>query len=221
MKAMILAAGEGRRMRPLTLHTPKPLLSVRGIPLIEHHIRRLVDEGFDDIIINTAYLGTHIHRALGDGTRFGARFCYSHEGDVPLETAGGIRRALPLLGQQPFIVVNADIWCDFPFAQLRHAPPALAHLVLVNNPEQHPKGDFVLHQGQVSNPDGTQPTLTYAGIARLDPALFAGLPPGAQPLAPLLRSAADQGQLGGEHYRGTWQDIGTPERLEALNLECE
>ena len=223
MKVMILAAGEGRRMRPLTLTTPKPLLTVRGTPLIEHHIRRLVAAGLDDILINTAYLGGQIHAALGTGHRFGARLHYSFEGAQALETAGGIRRAQPLLGSQPFIIINADIWTDYPFEQLLNAtsadsPESRAHLVLVPNPEHNPKGDFVLKGSQVSNPDEhNAPAHTYAGIARVHPALFHGLPPGSQPLAPLLRRAAAEGKVSGELYQGDWQDIGTPERLEALN----
>ena len=226
-KAMILAAGEGQRMRPLTLTTPKPLLCVHGTPLIVHHIRRLVAAGISEIIINTAYLGHHIHAALGDGKAFGASLRYSHEGVTGLETAGGISRALPLLGQNPFILVNADIYTDYDYRQLKTPSQTLAHLVLVNNPPQHPKGDFRLENvhetGLVRNlhePAHGQhpaPSLTYSGIARLHPQLFHDIPPGKHPLAPILRHAADQGQLSGEHFHGEWHDIGTPERLEALN----
>ena len=222
-KAMILAAGEGQRMRPLTLTTPKPLLCVHGTPLIVHHIRRLVAAGITDIIINTAYLGAHIHAALGDGRAFGASLRYSHEGATGLETAGGIRRALPLLGSNPFILVNADIYTDYDYRQLKTASQTPAHLVLVNNPPQHPRGDFQLEHdnGIVRNlPTAAHepaPTLTYSGIARLHPQLFHDIPPGKHPLAPILRHAADLGQLSGEHYQGEWHDIGTPERLEALN----
>jgi len=225
MKAMILAAGEGRRMQPLTLTTPKPLLCVHGVPLIEHHIRRLVAAGVTDIIINTAYLGAKIHAALGDGQRLGAEIRYSHEGDSGLETAGGIRRALPLLGDTPFIIMNADIYTDYPIERLICTSRAPAHLVMVSNPQQHPKGDFRLEYGQEHNlvrnltetAHGTAPTLTYAGIARFHPHFFHDIPPGKHPLAPLLRRAADLGQISGEHYPGEWHDIGTPERLEALN----
>lgn len=223
MKAMILAAGEGRRMQPLTLTTPKPLLCVHGVPLIEHHIRRLVAAGITEIVINTAHLGAKIHAALGSGARLGAKICYSHEGDIGLETAGGIRRALPLLGHDPFILVNADIYTDYPFELLIAPSPAPAHLVMVNNPAQHPNGDFQLEYGLVRNvqapADGqhSAPTFTYSGIARLHPQLFHDIPPGKHPLAPLLRQAADLGQISGEYYQGTWHDIGTPERLAVLN----
>ena len=223
MKAMILAAGEGQRMRPLTLTTPKPLLCVHGTPLIVHHIQRLVAAGITDIIINTAYLGAQIHAALGDGRSFGASIRYSHEGATGLETAGGIRRALPLLGRNPFILVNADIYTDYDYRQLKTPSQTPAHLVLVNNPPQHPKGDFHLEYGLVRNLHATThshhpaPTLTYSGIARLHPQLFHDIPPGKHPLAPILRHAADLGQISGEHYQGAWHDIGTPERLEALN----
>jgi len=223
VKAMILAAGEGRRMQPLTLTTPKPLLCVHGIPLIEHHIQRLVAAGITDIIINTAYLGAKIHAALGDGQRLGAKIRYSHEGDSGLETAGGIRRALPLLGDAPFILVNADIYTDYPYRELISVSRTPAHLVMVNNPPQHPKGDFHLEYGLVRNltepahGHHPAPALTYAGIARFHPHFFHDIPPGCHPLAPLLRSAADLGQISGEHYQGEWHDIGTPERLAALN----
>jgi MurNAc alpha-1-phosphate uridylyltransferase len=227
IKAMILAAGEGRRMQPLTLATPKPLLCVHGTPLIVHHIQRLVAAGITDIIINTAYLGAKIHAALGDGQRLGAKIRYSHEGATGLETAGGIRRALPLLGREPFLLVNADIYTDYPFERLIAPSRTLAHLVMVDNPPQHPKGDFQLEYGLVRNqhPQGSisgqsrsaHSSLTYAGIARLHPQLFHKLPPGKQALAPILRSAADLGHISGEHYQGTWHDIGTPERLVALN----
>ncbi len=227
MKAMILAAGEGRRMQPLTLSTPKPLLCVHGIPLIEHHIRRLVAAGITEIVINTAYLGAKIHAALGSGAHLGATICYSHEGAAGLETAGGIRRALPLLGHNPFILVNADIYTDYPFERLITPSSAQAHLVMVNNPPQHPQGDFRLEYGLIRNLSEAAhghhpaPTLTYAGIARFHPHFFHDTPPGKHPLAPLLRQAADLGQISGEHYLGTWHDIGTPERLAALNHPSE
>jgi len=227
MKAMILAAGEGRRMQPLTLTTPKPLLCVHGVPLIEHHIRRLVAAGISDIIINTAYLAHHIHSALGDGTQLGAKIRYSHEGDSGLETAGGIRRALPLLGSNPFILVNADIYTDYDYRQLLAPRQTPAHLIMVSNPPQHPKGDFRLEYGQAHNlvrnltepahGHHPAPTLTYAGIARFHPHFFHDIPPGKRPLAPLLRQAAELDHISGEHYLGEWHDIGTPERLAALN----
>jgi len=226
-KAMILAAGEGRRMQPLTLTTPKPLLCVHGVPLIEHHIQRLVAAGITDIIINTAYLGAKIHAALGDGQRLCAKIRYSHEGETGLETAGGIRRALPLLGAEPFILVNADIYTDYDYRQLLAPRQTPAHLVMVNNPPQHPKGDFRLEYGLVRNPLNHSnehqhehlgsTILTYTGIARFHPHFFRDIPPGKHPLAPLLRQAAEHGQISGEHYPGEWHDIGTPERLDALN----
>lgn len=221
MKAMILAAGEGRRMQPLTLTTPKPLLCVHGIPLIEHHIRRLVDAGITQIVINTAYLGAKIHAALGTGAKLGATICYSHEGETGLETAGGIRRALPLLGSNPFILVNADIYTDYDYRQLLTPHQTPAHLVMVSNPPQHPKGDFVLESGLVRNSQEPAPTLTYAGIARFHPHFFHDIPSGCHPLAPLLRRAADLGQISGEHHQGEWHDIGTPERLAALNAQTQ
>lgn len=216
MKAMILAAGKGERMRPLTLHTPKPLLPVGGMPLIEHHVRALAAAGFTELVINHAWLGQQIEDYLGDGARFGVSIAFSAEGE-PLETGGGIHRALPLLGAAPFLLVNGDVWTDYPFADLRRpldglAHGGLAHLVLVDNPAHHPEGDFRLVDGRVGVRDD-QPGLTYSGIAVLDPALFAGCRPGAFKLAPLLRDAMALGQVGGEHYRGRWVDVGTRERL--------
>ena len=211
MKAMILAAGKGERMRPLTLHTPKPLLPVGGMPLIEHHIRALAAAGFVELVINHAWLGQQIEDYLGDGARFGVRIAYSAEGE-PLETGGGIQRALPLLGEQPFLLVNGDIWTDYPFAELRRAPQVLAHLVLVDNPAHHPEGDFRLQDGRAC-PRAGQVGLTYSGIAVLDPALFADCQPGAFKLAPLLLDAMARDQVSGEHFRGRWVDVGTRERL--------
>ncbi|MCC6075042.1 N-acetylmuramate alpha-1-phosphate uridylyltransferase MurU [Pseudomonas sp. GCM10022188] len=211
MKAMILAAGKGERMRPLTLHTPKPLLPVGGMPLIEHHIRALAAAGFNELVINHAWLGQQIEDYLGDGARFGVRIAYSAEGE-PLETGGGIQRALPLLGDEPFLLVNGDIWTDYPFAELRRAPQGLAHLVLVDNPVHHPEGDFRLQDGRVCARAG-QVGLTYSGIAVLDPALFVDCQPGAFKLAPLLLDAMARDQVSGEHFRGRWVDVGTRERL--------
>jgi MurNAc alpha-1-phosphate uridylyltransferase len=214
MKVMILAAGRGERMRPLTDTLPKPLLEAGGHSLIEHHVHALVAAGFDRLLVNHAYLGTLIEAHLGDGTRYGARIDYSREGDTGLETGGGIHRALPWLGAEPFLVVNADIWTDFPFATLAAQADGLAHLVLVANPPHNPHGDFVLDAGRIAN-DGAQ-RLTYSGIAVLHPELFAGQAPGRFPLAPLLRAAATAGRVSGERYDGDWQDIGTPASLEAL-----
>lgn len=212
MKAMILAAGKGERLRPLTLHTPKPLVRAAGVPLIEYHIRALAAAGFRELVINHAWLGQQIEDYLGDGARFGVSIRYSAEGE-PLETGGGIFRALPLLGDEPFLVVNGDIYCDYPFARAQQPLNGLAYLVLVDNPAHHPDGDFKLRQGQVSDADGEGGCLTYSGIAVLSPALFAGCQPGAFKLAPLLRRAMAEGRVGGEHFDGHWIDVGTHERL--------
>ncbi|WP_434457795.1 nucleotidyltransferase family protein [Stutzerimonas urumqiensis] len=210
MKAMILAAGKGERMRPLTLHTPKPLIPVAGMPLIEHHLRSLGRAGFTEVIINHAWLGQQIEDHLGDGARFGLSIRYSAEGE-PLETGGGIFNALPLIGAAPFLVINGDIWTDFDPAVLRRPLEGLAHLVLVDNPPHHPQGDFSLSQGRVVFAGDS--ALTYSGIAVLHSALFEGCEPGAFKLAPLLRKAIARGQVSGEHHSGAWVDVGTPERL--------
>lgn len=200
-------------MRPLTLHTPKPLLEVGGRPLIAWHLERLAAAGVREVVVNTAWLGDRIETALEDGAPWGLTIRYSREGE-PLDTAGGIVRALPLLGEAPFLVVNADVWTDFPFAALPAEPPGDAHLVLVDNPEHNPEGDFALRGGRVMN--AGVPRLTFAGIGLYRPALFAGLAEGPRPLAPILRAAADAGRVSGEHHRGMWRDVGTPERLEAV-----
>lgn len=221
MKAMILAAGKGERMRPLTLHTPKPLLPVAGRPLIEYHLRALAAAGFTEVVINHAWLGQQIEDHLGDGSRFGLSIRYSSEGE-PLETGGGIFKALPLLGDAPFLLVNGDIWTDYTFARLRTPLQGLAHLVLVDNPGHHGRGDFRLVGGQVVDGDDAPGTLTFSGISVLDPALFAGCAPGAFKLAPLLRQAMTDGKVSGEHYPGQWVDVGTCERLaEAERLILE
>lgn len=212
MKAMILAAGKGERMRPLTLHTPKPLVPVAGVPLIEYHLRALAAAGFTEVVINHAWLGQQIEDHLGDGSRWGLSIRFSAEGE-PLETGGGIFKALPLLGDQPFVLVNGDIWTDYDFSRLRQPSSALAHLVLVDNPGHHGAGDFRLDAGQVADGAGASDTLTYSGIAVIDPALFAGCQPGAFKLAPLLRAAMASGQVSGEHFSGHWVDVGTLERL--------
>lgn len=210
MKAMVLAAGKGERMRPLTLHTPKPLIPVGGVPLIEHHLRALGEAGFGDVVINHAWLGEQIEAHLGDGQRFGLRLHYSAEGE-PLETGGGIHKALPLLGAAPFLVVNGDICTDIDFRALRLADGDLAQLVLVDNPLHHPLGDFALVGGRVS--DSGDPRLTYSGVAILHPALFVDCQPGAFKLAPLLRAAMAGGRVGGMRHTGRWVDVGTQERL--------
>jgi N-acetyl-alpha-D-muramate 1-phosphate uridylyltransferase len=212
MKAMILAAGKGERLRPLTLHTPKPLVRAAGVPLIEYHVRALVTAGFRELVINHAWLGQQIEDYLGDGARFGMQIRYSAEGE-PLETGGGLLHALPLLGDAPFLAVNGDIFTDYPFAALQRPLDGLAHLVLIDNPPHHPAGDFCLRDGRVVDAQGDQVSLTYSGIAVLSPRLFADCQPGAFKLAPLLRRAMAAGQVSGEHYSGRWVDVGTHERL--------
>lgn len=214
MKAMILAAGRGKRMLPLTLHTPKPLLVAGGRRLIEYHLEALVQAGVSEIIINHAHLGNQIETALGDGSRYGACIHYSREGERPLETGGGIFNALPLLGAAPFIVVNADVWSDYPYHRLPRDPDGLAHLVLVDNPPHHPAGDFALRGSRVSD-EGVQ-KLTFSGIGVYRLELFSGCATGAFSLIPLLRNAMRQGQVSGEYYSGRWMDIGTSDRLAEL-----
>ncbi|MBV4538306.1 MULTISPECIES: N-acetylmuramate alpha-1-phosphate uridylyltransferase MurU [Pseudomonas] len=212
MKAMILAAGKGERMRPLTLHTPKPLVPVAGQPLIEYHLRALAAAGVSEVVINHAWLGQQIEDHLGDGSRFGLTIRYSAEGE-PLETGGGIFKALPMLGEAPFLLVNGDVWSDYDFRQLNKPLEGLAHLVLVDNPGHHGRGDFRLQGAQVVDGDDAPGTLTFSGISVLDPALFAGCQPGAFKLAPLLRQAMAQGKVTGERHGGLWVDVGTLERL--------
>ena len=214
MKAMILAAGRGERMRPLTDKTPKALLAVRGRPLIEHHLLALKASGIVDVVINVAWLGQQIITYLGDGGRYGLSISYSEEGDSALETGGGIANALPLLGDAPFWIVNGDVYADYDFAAQPLAQVKLAHLLMVPNPEHNPAGDFALCAGAVRN-DG-EPRYTYSGIAMVRPELLAGNSGGPFPLAPYLRRAADQDALTGELLSGQWVDVGTPERLQAL-----
>lgn len=215
MKAMILAAGLGTRMRPLTDHTPKPLLKAGGKMLIDYHIEALREAGLTELVINTAWLGEQIEAALGDGASRGVTIEYSREGS-PLETAGGIRRALPLLGDASFAVINGDIWSDFDYRHLRIDPPGVAHLVLVDNPQHNPDGDFALAaDGKVT--DNGPAALTFAGIGVYRPSLFSGLDEGEAKLAPLLREAMAEGRVSGEHHRGRWFDIGTPQRLDELD----
>jgi MurNAc alpha-1-phosphate uridylyltransferase len=220
MKAMILAAGRGERMRPLTDRIPKALLEAGGKPLIAHVIERLARSGYTELVVNVSHFAGMIERVLGDGSRHGVRIVYSRE-EQPLETGGGIAYALPLLGESPFLVVNSDIYCDFDFARMSTAAATLApdsrlaHLVLVDNPSHHPQGDFALAGGKVSeeSPD----RLTFSGIGVYSPALFAGVVRGARcQLAALLAPAMARGLVSGEHHRGLWMDIGTPLRLEAL-----
>lgn len=216
---MILAAGRGERMRPLTDHTPKPLLEVGGKPLIVWHIERLAAAGFTELVINHAHLGEQIERTLGDGSRWGVAIRYSAEGEGrALETGGGIFKALPLLGENPFLVVNGDIWCDLDFAELALPDGDLAQLVLIDNPDHNPGGDFHLDTAGRVHAEG-EPRLTFSGIGVYSPALFSGCRPGAFPLAPLLRSAMAEGRVGGRHHRGRWMDVGTPERLLTLDKQ--
>lgn len=223
MKAMILAAGRGERMRPLTDVTPKPLLQVGGKPLILWHIERLAQAGFRDLVINHAHLGAQIETALGDGSRFGVNVRYSPESEA-LETAGGIANALALLGTEPFLVVNGDVFCDYDFSVLTakradmasHPEHTLAHLVLVDNPAHHLAGDFGLLNGKVVA-EGEH-LLTFSGIGLYQPSLFRSVCPGSKAkLAPLLREAMTAGKVSGEHYCGRWIDVGTPERLKQLD----
>ena len=230
MIAMLLAAGRGERMRPLTDHTPKPLLEVGGKPLIVWHIENLVRAGIFELVINHAHLGAQLEKSLGDGSRFGARIQYSSEGKA-LETAGGIAYAMHLLGNEPFTVINSDIFCDYDFAKFREHSNVLkangdaAHLVLVNNPAQHPNGDFGLADGRVTEPvtsvlSPQSPVLTFSGIGIYQPALFASITRGSiAPLAPLLRIQIALGRVSGEHHHGLWVDVGTPQRLTELDRQ--
>lgn len=227
-QVLLFAAGRGERMLPLTRDTPKPLLVAGGRRLIEWHLHALARAGFRRVVVNVAHLADRFEPALGDGSRYGLRIEWSREGDEPLETGGGMLHALPLLGAGPFAAVNADIWTDFDYAWLRTPPAGLADLVLVDNPPHHPRGDFHLDAAGRVHADG-EPRLTFAGIGRYRPALlddwqaaFAASVPrvGSQPkfpLAPLLRRAMAAGAVGGHHHRGRWTDVGTPERLAALD----
>ena len=215
MKAMILAAGRGERMRPLTDTLPKPLLQAGGKPLITRHIEALARAGVSEIVINTGWQGDKLPAALGDGARFGVQIHYSVEGWPALETAGGILNALPLLGDAPFVLVNGDVYCDIDFAGLQLQAEDLGQLLLVDNPSHNPQGDFALNNGRIQL-DGAN-KLTYAGIAVLHPALFAGLTPGSRPLREILQQAIAAQRLGGQHHPGQWFDIGTPQRLAELD----
>ncbi|TXT26312.1 MAG: nucleotidyl transferase [Rhodocyclaceae bacterium] len=225
MKAFILAAGRGERMRPLTDHTPKPLLVAGGKPLIVWHLERLAAAGFREIVINHAHLGSLIEQALGDGSQWGLHIQYSPEPPGALETAGGIATALPLLGNEPFLVVNGDVYCDFDFGRFFRLTvegwkPA-AHLVMVANPAHHTGGDFSLDGERVVYANGEQ-TFTYAGIGVFSPAFFAGVQPGTiMKLRPLLDAAIAAGTLTGERFAGRWVDVGTPQRLAELDQELK
>jgi MurNAc alpha-1-phosphate uridylyltransferase len=218
---MILAAGRGERMRPLTDHVPKAMIAAGGRPIIVHVIERLARAGFVDLVINVAHLAEAVERDLGDGARFGVRIAYSRE-RTALETAGGIAYALPLLGDAPFVVSNCDVYSDFDFCRLRSAAERFsrgslaAHLVLVDNPDHHPTGDFWLEDGKVAA-SGAGGRLTFSGMGAYSPTLFAGVMPGSScQLATLLRPAMTRGAVSGEHHRGRWMDVGTPERLARL-----
>lgn len=216
MKVMLLAAGRGERLRPLTDRIPKPLVEAGGKPLIAWHLERLAAGGFRDVVLNVSHLADAIVERLGDGRRFGVALRYSREAE-PLETAGGIAQALALLGAQPFLLVNSDIYCEVDFAALarRALGERLAHLVLVPNPPHRASGDFALAGGLVRN--AGEPRYTYAGVAVMSPQLLAGVRRGEKaPLAPLLREAAERRMISGELYTGLWQDVGTVERLREL-----
>jgi len=222
VRAMILAAGRGERMRPLTDNVPKPMLEVKGKPLIQYHVENLVQAGIMDIVINHALFGEQIEDYLGHGKALGANIAYSSEGHQPLETAGGIVKALPLLGDKPFVTVNADIWTDFPFQNLlselnghsNRQANHLAHIILVDNPEHNSKGDFALNDREVCNQG--EPMLTFSGISVFKPAFFEDGSSVCTPLTPMLRQAISQRRVMGSHYQGCWRDIGTPERLYEL-----
>lgn len=215
MKAMILAAGRGERMRPLTDTTPKPLLKAGGKALIEYGIENLVAAGFKEIVINLAHLGQQIKDYCGDGQRWGATIVYSDEGETALETAGGIAHALPLLGDQPFLVINSDIVCDYPLARLRNKTVDLAHLVLIDNPPHHPLGDFCVTGNGLLSEQGPE-KFTFSGIGVYHPQMFKDIPLGPLKLRPVLNRAMQQGRISGEIFEGLWLDIGTPERLKEL-----
>lgn len=223
MKAFILAAGRGERMRPLTDHTPKPLLQAGGKPLIVWHLERLAAAGFREVVINHAHLGAQIEAALGDGSQWGLHIQYSPEPPGALETAGGIANALPLLGDEAFLVVNGDVYCDIDFGRFSRLTAtdwqAQTHLLMVDNPVHHTGGDFSLDGQHVITADREQ-TLTYAGIGIFSPALFAHIKPGSiMKLRPLLDAAITAGTLTGERYTGRWVDVGTPQRLAELDKE--
>ena len=228
MKALIFAAGLGERMRPLTDRTPKPLLEVGGRALIVRHLEKLAAAGATDVVVNTSWLASRFPEALGDGSRWGLRLHYSHEGAEPLETGGGMLHALRILGDAPFICVNGDVWTDYDFARLPTRPRAMAHLVMVDNPPQHPRGDFRLEADGTLRGEG-EGLLTFSGIGVYDPRILLGwrevigkaagteLTPPRFKLAPLLFAAMARGEIHGEHHRGRWTDVGTPQRLADLD----
>jgi len=216
MIAMILAAGRGERLRPLTHTTPKALVEVRGMSLLERHLNAVKSAGVENVVINLGWLGEKITEQIGSGSRYGLSVVYSPEGEDILETGGGIHRALPLLGSDPFLVVNADVYTDMPLPSTL-PEDADAHLVLVPKPAHKQRGDFDLVEGRVAN--GEDPAFTFSGVAIYRPDFFAGCAPGRFPLAPMLRAAADNSRLTGTLYNGIWEDVGTPERLQELNRQ--
>jgi len=219
MDVLILAAGRGERLRPLTDMVPKPLLEAGGRSLIEHLITALAAAGYRRLVVNHAHLGQQLKDRLGDGQRYGVSIRYSDESTGALETGGGIHHALPLLGSNPFAVVNGDLWTNFPFARLPDSIDGMAHLVLVDNPAHNSKGDFYLTGNRVVETDKVSDTrrLTFSGIGVYRKELFVDCKPGAFPLAPILRDAIAAGRVSGEYYKGEWEDIGTPQRLAELD----
>ncbi len=230
MKALIYAAGLGERMRPLTDHTPKPLLQAGGKPLIAWHLEKLAGMGVREVVINTSWLAEQFPQTLGDGERWGLRLSYSYEGPTPLETGGGMHHALPLLGDAPFLAINGDIWTDYEFSRLPREPRGEAHLVMIDNPAHNPNGDFTLDSDGLLHSTGDAP-LTFSGIGVYRPSLLAdwrgiiGKSAGAEELpprfklAPLLRAAMSAGKISGEYHGGRWTDVGTPQRLAQLDSE--
>jgi MurNAc alpha-1-phosphate uridylyltransferase len=215
MKAMVLAAGRGERLRPLTDTTPKALIEVHGQSLLERHLLNIRDAGIEDVVINLGWLGEKVRERVGSGSEFGLNIAYSDEGDNILETGGGIYNALHLLGSDPFFVVNADIYTDMPVPNVTLPENALGHLVLVPSPEYREVGDFDLEDGLVRN--GETPLLTFSGVSVYRPEFFDGCEPGRFSIVPMLREAANDGRLRGTMYAGLWADVGTPERLEAAH----
>ncbi|AUM13795.1 N-acetylmuramate alpha-1-phosphate uridylyltransferase MurU [Ketobacter alkanivorans] len=213
MKAMLLAAGRGERMGALTARCPKPLLSVAGKPLLRHHLERMSQAGIREVVVNVSYLADQIDQYLQQQTDLPLSIQVSREAER-LETGGGIHNALPLLGEAPFLLINSDVWSDYPLQQLPAKPDGMAHLILVSNPPHNPNGDFGLDGGKVMAQG--EPRYTFSGISVLSPELFKGCEPGCFPLAPLLRQAMEQGTVHGEHYSGCWVDVGTPQRLQVV-----
>ena len=219
MDAMILSAGLGMRMRPLTEHTPKALLQVGTHRLIEYHLLNLASAGITNVVINTSYLSHMFNETLGDGSKYNVNIRYSHEGDAPLETGGGILKALPLIQSDPFLIVNADIWTDFSFSETKSLGESDGRLVVADNPQHNPRGDFVLNGELLELPckNNKAATLTYSGIALLRKALVEDVEESTFPLIKVFRKSISEGKLAGQYFSGIWQDIGTPERLRSLD----